>query len=134
MITAAGLVAAVRRWRAPGLDRTVRAALSALLIGSWVAWVILVYAQGWNSVGTLLPMNLCDWATIVVTISLLFPNQWSYELAYFWALGGTLQALITPALALDFPDPAFVIFFALHGGVIVSVLFLTVKSRAITTP
>ncbi|MBU6443284.1 MAG: TIGR02206 family membrane protein [Alphaproteobacteria bacterium] len=126
MTAAAGFIAAVRRRNVPRLVRAVRAALAALLAGSWMAWVIFVYAQGWSSVGTLLPMNLCDWATIVVEITLLFPNQRSYELGYFWVLGGTLQALVTPALALDFPSPAFVIFFALHGGVMVSILFLTI--------
>jgi hypothetical integral membrane protein (TIGR02206 family) len=44
-------------------------------------------------------------------------------------LGGTLQALLTPDLAVGFPDLRFLIFFGLHGGVIVSVLFFTFGLR-----
>lgn len=123
------LIVVGRLWNAPWLIGTIRAALAMLLIACWVIWFLFMYAQGWISVATLLPMHLCDWATIVVTITLFHPNQRTYELGYFWALGGTLQALLTPALALDFPNPAFVVFFALHGGVIVSVLFLTLGLR-----
>lgn len=126
---AAALIALARRWAAPALIRSVRVALASWLMACWAAWVVFVYARGWNSVATLLPMNLCDWATIVVTVTLLVPNQWCYELGYFWGLGGTLQALVTPALTIDFPSPAFLLFFALHGGVIVSVLFLTFATR-----
>lgn len=119
------LIVVGRLWNVARLTATIRAALAMFLIVCWAIWFLYVYAQGWISVATLLPMHLCDWATIAVVVTLLYPNQRSYELAYFWALSGTLQALLTPALTLDFPSPAFVLFFSLHGGVIASVLFLT---------
>ena len=81
--------------------------------------------RGWASAQTILPMDLCDWATIAAIATLLRPNQRSYELAYFWALSGTLQALVTPELYYDFPDLRFVVFFVFHGGTIAAVLFLT---------
>ena len=58
-------------------------------------------------------------------ITLIYPNQRTYELCYFWALGGTLQALLTPDLSYGFPDPRFISFFALHGGVIAAALYMT---------
>jgi hypothetical integral membrane protein (TIGR02206 family) len=74
---------------------------------------------------TWLPMHLCDWATIAAILALLFRWQLSYELAYFWSLGGTLQALLTPDIVDDFPTIWFLVFFFGHGTVIVSVIFLT---------
>jgi hypothetical integral membrane protein (TIGR02206 family) len=70
-------------------------------------------------------MHLCNWAAIAALLTLIHPNQYTYELCYFWALGGTLQALLTPDLSYDFPDPHFFSFFTLHGGVIASALYLT---------
>lgn len=51
--------------------------------------------------------------------------QHLYELAYFWGLGGTLQALLTPDL--EDPLPAFdsVRYFVTHGGIVTAVLVLT---------
>ena len=126
---AAALIALVRLWSAAWLIRIVRWALAAILMTGWGLWFLLISEQGWVSAGTLLPMQLCDWATIATAATLIYPNQRTYELGYFWVLGGTLQALLTPALVADYPDLGFLVFFVLHGGVIVSVLLLTLGLR-----
>lgn len=123
------LVAIVRTWDNPGLIEAIRWVLAAILLGGWALWYALLYDKGWLSPAAVLPMHLCDWAAIAAIVSLIRPNQRFYELAYFWGLGGTLQALLTPDLAIDFPDLRFLIFFTLHGGVIISVLFLTLGLR-----
>ena len=107
------------------LKRAVRLAFAAVLLAAWALWYWLIESRGWLSAQTALPMHLCDWAAIATLATLLHPNQRSYELAYFWAFSGTLQALLTPELHYDFPDLRFVVFFAFHGGVIAAVLFLT---------
>jgi hypothetical integral membrane protein (TIGR02206 family) len=103
-------------------------AFAGELIATWVLWYWLIATRGWLSPQTLLPMDLCDWATIAALATLLRPNQRSYELAYFWALSGTLQALVTPDLFYDSPDLRFVVFFAFHGGTVAAVLFLTLAA------
>ena len=55
----------------------------------------------------------------------IVPTQRSFELAYFWGLCGTMQALITPDCRYDFPDAQFTLFFVYHGGIIAAVLYLT---------
>ncbi len=74
-------------------------------------------------------MHLCDWACIAVIVTMLALNQRSYELAYFWALAGTLQGLLTPDLAVGLPDLRAIVFFGFHGGVIAGVFYLTFGSR-----
>jgi hypothetical integral membrane protein (TIGR02206 family) len=81
--------------------------------------------DGQLTVATAAPMQLWDWAVITGVITLVYPNQWTYELCYFWALGATLQALMTPDLSNGFPDARFIQFFALHGGVIAAALYMT---------
>src|SRR5947209_15122335 len=102
------------RLRSRTLVRAISLAFAGELIATWILWYGLIATRGWLSPQTLLPMDLCDWATIAAIATLLRPIQRSYELAYFWALSGTLQALLTPDLFYDFPDLRFVVFFAFH--------------------
>jgi hypothetical integral membrane protein (TIGR02206 family) len=94
----------------------------------------MIFHFGWQSAQTLLPMHLCDWATIAAIVTLLWPNQKTYELAYFWCLCGTLLAMMTPDLAYGFPDLRFIVFFAFHGGVIAATLYLTFAANMRPTP
>lgn len=105
--------------------RAIRTAFAASLIATWGLWYWLILLRGWASAGTMIPMQLCDWAGFAAIGALIFRGQLGYELAYFWSLSGTLQALLTPELFYDFPDLRFIVFFAFHGGVIASVLYLT---------
>jgi hypothetical integral membrane protein (TIGR02206 family) len=50
-------------------------------------------------------------------------QRW-FEVAYFWGIGGTLQAVLTPNLRYGFPDWRFISFFTSHCGIIVGVVFL----------
>ena len=121
------VLAALARWtHSQRFARAVSLALAAELIATWVFWYWLILSQGWLLVGTILPMNLCDWAAIAAIVTLIHPNQQSYELTWFWSLSGTLQALLTPDLSYGFPDPRFIAFFSFHGAVIASAIYLTI--------
>lgn len=72
----------------------------------------------------LLPMQLCDWALFATVGALLTRNLYWFEPAYFWGLGGTLQALITPNLDCGFPSFRCLNFFGIHSGIVAGVLFL----------
>ena len=85
----------------------------------------MLHGKGWLGVDNEFPLNLCDWATVATVVTLFWPNQRTYELAYFWALAGTLQGMLTPDVQYDFPDTTFLLFFVFHGGIIAGVLYLT---------
>ena len=123
------LALAVRLSGSAGLRDIVRWVFAAELIATYALWYWLLYERGWMAVGNMLPMHLCDWAAIVCIVSLLRPNQRTYELAYFWALTGTVQATLTPELAMGWPDWRFVVFFAFHCGVIAAVLYMTLGMK-----
>ena len=111
------------------IARAIRLVFASLLIATWTLWYWLVVSSGWTSFETILPMQLCDWAGFAAITALIVPRQRSFELAYFWAFSGTLQALMTPELYYNFPDLRFIVFFAFHGGVIASVLYLMLALR-----
>ena len=118
------LTAAKRK--APRLDILFRYSLAVLLLGGWASWYVLFWMRGWLGIGNELPLNLCDWAAIALIVALIRPSQIAYELGYFWGLAGTLHGLVTPPLLRDFPDPQFIFFFINHGGIIASLLYLTI--------
>jgi hypothetical integral membrane protein (TIGR02206 family) len=61
---------------------------------------------------------------VACIVSLLRPHPLASEVAYFWGLGGTVQALLTPDLAEGFPSWEFIQFFWSHGGVLLSIVYL----------
>jgi hypothetical integral membrane protein (TIGR02206 family) len=109
----------------PILRRPIHIALAVMLTGGWAGWYGLFIARGWLTLGNALPLNLCDWAAAALIVALLTRKQFTYELGYFWGLGGTLQGLITPDIAYDFPDPQFLLFAINHAGIIAALLYLT---------
>ena len=78
-------------------------------------------AVSWQQI---LPLQLCDWGMVVVIVAMLSGNQRWFEVAYFWGIGGTLQAVLTPNLPYGFPDFRFFSFFISHSGNIAGVVFL----------
>ncbi len=45
-------------------------------------------------------------------------------MVYFFGSAGTLQGLLTPALVYEFPDPRFILFFIMHGGVPITAFYV----------
>lgn len=125
---ALALFARHEHWGAAS-DRLARTGLALLLLGGWIFWYGLGAIRGDLTLERSLPMHLCDWAQMALMFALITRHQYAYELGYFWGLGGTLQGLLTPTVYYDFPDPAFFAFFIQHGGVIASLLYLTLGTR-----
>jgi hypothetical integral membrane protein (TIGR02206 family) len=81
----------------------------------------IAHALSWEYT---LPLELCNWVLIACLVGLFFSNQLASEIAYFWGLGGTLQAILTPDLGNGFPSWDFVLFFWGHGSTLVAIAFL----------
>ncbi len=77
----------------------------------------------------LLPLHLCGIAIWMVALALIGKRFRLYEVVYFWGLGGTLQAVLTPDLPVSYPDPAYLAFFVSHGGIILAILYMTLAYR-----
>ena len=93
------------------------------ILSAKIGTTIDVWREGNLTANYALPMHLCDWALIATVLALTLRRQLCFELAYFWGLAGTAQALITPAL--DSPDFWRIFaFFTVHSGIPASVLWL----------
>ena len=114
----------VHRMKSRLLERTICFAISALLLINYVAYLIVARNFGVTRWYKALPMQLCDWAMIVIIVALWTGNRRWLEVAYFWGIGGTLQAILTPNLRFGFPDLRFISFFVAHSGIIIGIVFL----------
>jgi hypothetical integral membrane protein (TIGR02206 family) len=119
----AGLLVPLVRAR-PGLAASVRRALAAGIVGLLSFELAVASQEGWLSWKTVLPLELCDAALVLAVATLLRPRQTPAEIVYFWAGSGTLVAMLTPELPWGFPRWEFVVFFGLHGLVLVAALLL----------
>ena len=118
------LALVVHRTKSRVLERSISFAISALLLINYVAYLLVARNFGVTSWYKALPLQLCDWAMLVIIVALWTGNRRWLEVAYFWGIGGTLQAIITPNLQFGFPDLRFISFFVAHSGIIVGIVFL----------
>jgi hypothetical integral membrane protein (TIGR02206 family) len=124
---AVGLPLVARRRCGERACRTVAWALAAvLLLNEFGHYAHAVVNRGWGGLARhSLPLHFCGLATYLTAYALVARRRLAYEMAYFWGLAGSTQALITPDLHAAFPSYAFVRFFLAHGGIVVGVCFAT---------
>lgn len=115
--------------RYPTSQKTLSLILVVLIVVTTVAAAADKYVNGYLSIENHLPMHLCDWVIVFVLVTFITKSIYSYEVAYFWGLGGTLQALITPDIVLNYPSRAFIIFFVNHSSIIISIIYFTFVFR-----
>src|SRR5258707_14138151 len=118
------LAALVRRTKSQRIERVIVVALSAVLILNYLAYLIFIRSRGVADWRQMLPMQMCDWGIVVVIVAMWTGHQRWFEVAYFWGIGGTLRAVLTPNLPYGFPDWRFISFFTPHCGIIVGGVFL----------
>ncbi len=125
--------------------------LGATLAVAWLAGPVVQALRGEWSLQESLPLHLCDLGTFASVVLVWFapwrgrraarvaaagpvPSAWYrvgwyqllFELAYFWSVGGSVQALLTPDVPAPFPDVLTVRFFVTHGGTLALVLMLLI--------
>ena len=113
------LAALVRRTKSQRIERIIVVALSAVLILNYLAYLVFIRSRGVVDWRQMLPMQMCDWGMVVVMVAMWTGSQRWFEVGYFWGIGGTLQAVLTPNLPYGFPDWRFISFFTSHCGIIV---------------
>src|SRR2546430_12401146 len=84
--------------------RMIITVLSILRIMNYVAYIVFIRSRGVVDWQDMLPMQMCDWGMVVVIVAMWTGSQRWFEVAYFWGIGGTLQAVLTPNLRFGFPD------------------------------
>ena len=121
--------------RHPG--RWIRAfslGLAALIFAGWVGEYVADVILGTWSVQYTLPLQLTDAVSAASIVALLTGRRRFVELAYFWSLTASLQAVITPDLAQTFPSVFYFTYFIYHVGAIVAGAYLVFGRRLYPRP
>jgi hypothetical integral membrane protein (TIGR02206 family) len=128
VITVATAISIVAARRRPGAWLR---GLAIVLVIDEVSWWIFLLAGGQpgSQIAYSLPLQLCDVAIFIAAAALWTRNQLLIEVAYFWGLAGTIQALLTPDLPQHFPSYPYFQYYVAHGGVVCAALLLVFGLR-----
>lgn len=103
--------------------------LAGMLIVNYVGYEIFLAATVGLEWKKVLPFQLCDWAMVAIVVAVLTGRERWLEVAYFWGIGGTLQAILTPDLKFAFPHIRFLTFFIAHSGIVVAIAFMMIVKK-----
>jgi hypothetical integral membrane protein (TIGR02206 family) len=76
-----------------------------------------------------LPLQICDFAWIVVALALLTPRPTPTALTYYWGLTLSVQALVQPTLTQPFPQLDFFVFWGKHVCIVWGAVLLCLALR-----
>lgn len=103
--------------------------LAVLLLLQEAAKQYVFVDIGGERIAESLPLAFCRMNEFLCVIVLLLRSHRVFEVAYFWATTGSVVALLTPDLSVDFPDIRFVLFFLGHGLTVLAVLYAIAAYR-----
>lgn len=114
----------IGRHRFQSKRKIIRLTVGILLLISRITLDIWYVTTGQWSVTHALPLELCSIASLVCSIMLLTNSRFLFEIFYFIALGGAIQAIVTPELGFGFPQYRYIQFFLDHTLLIAAPLIL----------
>jgi hypothetical integral membrane protein (TIGR02206 family) len=129
----AALLAAFHR-NHPSSSRTLRIILAVLLFLSSALNYGYQALHGERMFPDHLPLDLCDVSLYLLIVALLTLKPALFDLAYYYALAGATMSLLTPNLTDTTPAILTVQFFADHGLMVVSVLYMVWSRQARPRP
>jgi hypothetical integral membrane protein (TIGR02206 family) len=124
-----GLGIVVRLTRSRRIDRAVSVCLAILLATNYLGYAVYLWRHQLFYWAQALPFQLCDWGMVTIIVALLTSRRGWSEVSYFWGIGGTFQAILTPNLQFGFPDIRFISFFVGHCGIVVGVIYIMIARR-----
>jgi hypothetical integral membrane protein (TIGR02206 family) len=133
-VVAALLVAGARRWGDAWAVPAGRG-LAVVILGGFVCEQLTYALRSQWTAEVNLPLQLTDAVTLVSVAALWRPESaLLVELVYFWALGASLQAVLTPDLGQSLPDLLFFTYFATHSGALAAACLLVFGTRRSPRP
>lgn len=135
-ITVAGLALAIALlclvgWRLRGTShqRGYERGLAVAVGALWVGYQVYDGVRNGWSVRYSLPLQLCDLAACIAGLAFAAPRRWRHALAWFWGIGLSTQAVITPDLVGGPTTLAYWAFWLYHTFVVgAGVYVVTVRA------
>lgn len=103
-----------RRWREQPRGERFAIVFACVIPAFTVPFQILQLLPDDFDRGTSLPLQICDLSWMVAVYALVTRRRRAVALLYFWGLTLTVQAIVTPSLGENFPDPRWFMFWGMH--------------------
>ncbi len=132
VVCVVGIIAIVllgRRVQGSGVSRPFAVAIVLITIPLQVAQLL---PDEWNP-RTSLPFQLCDFAWMFAVHALWTRSRLSATVTYLWGITLTTQAMLTPDLGSDFPEPRYLMFWAMHVLIVWAAFHLVVGLHLLPT-
>jgi hypothetical integral membrane protein (TIGR02206 family) len=127
------VVMAGRRIRGTRSEVAVNRGVAILIAAVTVPLqVLLLLPDEWDP-STSLPFQLCDFAWMFAVYSLWTRSRLGATVTYLWGITLTTQAMLTPDLGSAFPEPRFLMFWAMHVLVVWAAVHLVFGLRLLPT-
>lgn len=117
----------VRKMDKKRLTMTIAWVLAGIMVVNEVVWYIwgLYNLDVTTFLKYFLPFHVCGAGMYLASFALVSRNKIAYEIAFYWGLAGTVQAVLTPSIREAFPSYDFVRFFLKHSGFVVGIIYAT---------
>lgn len=125
LVGCAGFVLLARRVRRTPAEPRIRRGLAIALPVFCIPLQVLQLLPGDFTLGSSLPLQVCDLSWMLATYALFTGNARAVQLLYYWGLALVTQAILTPSLDQAFPDPRWWMFWGMHFLTVWSAIFLT---------
>ena len=127
------IVLAGQQLRGAAAEQTVRRTFAVAILAITVPLQILQFTPDEWNLQTSLPLQLCDLAWMFAVYALWTRNRLASTITYLWGITLTTQGMLTPDLASDFPEPRFLMFWAMHLLIVWASFFLVLGLRILPT-
>jgi hypothetical integral membrane protein (TIGR02206 family) len=125
VVGAVGVVLAGRWVRDRPAEERLRRGFALVIVLFTVPLQVRQWLPDHFDIDSSIPLQVCDLGWMVGVHALWTRDRRTSALLYYWALTLTVQAVITPTLGQDFPDPDFIKFWGMHLMTIWAALLLT---------
>ncbi len=97
--------------------------VGCIISATVVLWTFLCYYSGQFNYKEDLPILICNLMALLVPFYTARPNLRMFEIGYFWILGWTFLAIVTPDLSHGIPHYDYWKFFIVHIGLVFVVIY-----------
>jgi len=125
VVGAIGVVVGARWARGRPVEERLRRGFALVILLFTVPLQVRQWLPAHFDIDSSIPLQVCDLGWMVAVHALWTRDRRTSALLYYWALTLTLQAVVTPTLGRDFPDPEFIEFWGMHLMTIWAALGLT---------
>lgn len=134
---AAGATVLGRWWLATGRperEQRLATAWGGAMIAINVWSIIYWQLPGQFDLKESLPLQLCDMACMISPLVFLSRWRWPRTLLFFWGIGLSTQAFVTPTVKEGYGHEKYWLFFLVHLAIVGTALYDTIVRRYRPTP